>query len=491
LYFHDLAKLPPGISPHSTAMCSILLGEDAYAFSPQLGRFHYQGVAPAAEANIYEFWHFLKSNVYGALPPEVDIVTASIGSQFEDWWTRGIESMAEQYGLIVVAGIGNGFDAHDSLLYPGAGANVIGVGVVNSVNSEDPAIRLANFSLARPEHSSCGPTADNRCKPDIVAPGNCLAADSTEPNRYEPTGDWSSFATPIVSGTIGLLVQKARQDPNLAAAVSDKAANCIMKAIVLNSATKLPYWRKGRPDEQDDHEAPLDYIQGAGMINAVRAYEHLVAGPHKPGSVPNTGWDANLAQKDKNPKSIYKINLEKPADKLITATLAWNRHYSGDYPFEPQPQEDSDFRLELWAVDPERPANSHLLDYSDSETDNVEHIYCRADPNYDNYEIVISFSDAAKANWDSEMQRYALAWSVTEADTGDNIYRYDLNDDGIVNELDFITLTSNWVTSVTSPGYYFIGDIDTNGVFDVNDLQILINHNNRKADWYKEISPAN
>ncbi|GAI04430.1 unnamed protein product, partial [marine sediment metagenome] len=196
--FNDQAELLAGISPHSTAICSILFGKDPNAFNPQLGQFYYQGAAPEAKADIYEFWHFLINNVFPGTPPDADIITASIGNQFEDWWTRGIESLVERYGLIVVAGIGNGSNVHDPLLYPGAAANVIGVGVVDSVNTENLAANLAHFSLAYPEHSSFGPTADGRCKPDIVAGGNCLAADSNEPDRYGPTGSWSSFSTPVV-----------------------------------------------------------------------------------------------------------------------------------------------------------------------------------------------------------------------------------------------------------------------------------------------------
>ncbi|KPJ65779.1 MAG: hypothetical protein AMJ43_09945, partial [Coxiella sp. DG_40] len=137
IYFHDQPNLPPGISNHTTAICSILLGEDPDAYNPQLGQFYYQGVTPQAKADVYEFWHFLTDNIFTGLPPDADIVTASIGNQFEDWWTRGFESLAERYGLTVVAGIGNGFNAHDPLLYPGAAANIIGVGVVDSVNTEN------------------------------------------------------------------------------------------------------------------------------------------------------------------------------------------------------------------------------------------------------------------------------------------------------------------------------------------------------------------
>ena len=482
--FHNQDKPRPAISPHSTAICSILFGYDPDASNPELGKFHYQGATPQARVDIYEFWYFLINNVFHHSPPDADIVSASIGSPFEYWWTRGIESLVEHHGLIVVAGIGNGLNANDPLLYPAAAANVIGVGVVDSVNSEDLATSLSHFSLAYPDHSSLGPTIDGRCKPDIVAPGNCLAANVNEPNGYEPTGDWSSFSTPIVAGTIGLLVQKAKQDPALIAAISPEGGNCVMKAILMNSATKLPYWHKGRLAKDDDNHVPLDYVQGAGMLNAVGAYKHLVAGRNKPGDVSTTGWDLNELGENSSLQNIYRITITDSTEQFINITATWNKHYNSVYPFEPMPEKDSNLRLELWAVDPENNGNDHLLDYSDSEIDNVEHIYCRVDANYTDYEIVLSYSNVDTENQISGTQRYGLAWNVSDAPNNDNILWYDLNTDGIVNESDFTVVLDNWVNSITSPDSYLYGDIDSNGVFDTNDVQIFINNVNRKATWY-------
>jgi hypothetical protein len=450
-----------------------------------LGQFYYQGIAPRAQADIFEFWHFLINNVFNHMPPDVDVVTASIGSPLEDWWTRGIESMADHHGLIVVAGIGNGLKANDPLLYPAAAANVIGVGVIDSVNIEDLATNLAHFSLAYPDHSSLGPTIDRRCKPDIVAPGNCLAANVNEPDGYEPTGDWSSFSTPIVAGTIGLLVQKAKQNPALSAAVSPEGGNCVMKAILLNSATKLPYWHKGRLEKDDDHQVPLDRIQGAGMLNAVGAYKHLIAGQNKPGDVSTTGWDLNQLDKNVRLHNIYRITLTETGAKYINVTVAWNRHYKSVYPFEPVPENDGNLRLELWAIDPENSGNDYLLDYSDSEVDNVEHIYCRVDPNYSNYEIVLSYSDVDTQNQTAMIQRYGLTWDVSDSINNDSIIWYDLNNDGIVDESDFTIVLDNWINSISSPDSYLYGDIDSNGIFDANDVQIFLDNTNRKAAWYK------
>jgi len=514
--FHDQGSPAPDISPHSTAVCSILFGEDPNTSNPYLGQFYYQGVVPHAQATIYEFWYFLTNNVLYHLSPNADILVAEFGWQFEDWWTRGIESLAENYGLVVVAGIGNGSNACDPPLYPGAAANIIGVGVVDSVRTGNIATDLAHFSLAYPEHSSLGPTADGRCKPDIVAPGNCLAASASNTTSYELTGNWSSYSTPVVAGAVGLLVQKAKQEPGLSLAVSPQGGNCVMKAILMNSATKLPYWHKGQLPSDDDHAVPLDYIQGAGMLNALGAYYQLAAGRHEPGDISMMGWDLNMLDTSQTTSKNYKFTIMEPSDKIITATVTWNKHYKSVYPFEPLPEKDVNLRLELWAIDPVNSDNDYLLDYSDSSIDNVEHIYCRTDTKYTNYEIVISFSDDDNQRKTGSTQGYGLAWSISKSHDSDSIFWHDLNADGIVNELDFAILLDNWVAgqgdqafgldriksdfalhgigsafSGVEPGYLF-GDINTDGRIDVNDLQVFMDNNNRQADWYvgKENKPG-
>ena len=107
--FHQDDELPWGISPHSTAICSILFGDDSVAYNSLTGPFYYQGVVPNATSNVFEFWYFVKNNIYYHSPPDADIITAAFGSQFEYWWTRGIESLAEQYGLVIVSCFAGGF----------------------------------------------------------------------------------------------------------------------------------------------------------------------------------------------------------------------------------------------------------------------------------------------------------------------------------------------------------------------------------------------
>jgi hypothetical protein len=186
-------------------------------------------------------------------------------------------------------------------------------------------------------------------------------------------------------------------------------------------------------------------------------------------------------------ENVYKITLTEPADKFITATVVWNKHYDRTYPFEPAPEKDSNLRLELWAVDTDNSSNDYLLDYSDSNVDNVEHIYVPADPNYTNYEIILSLNDTDDPREIAIAPRYGLAWNISDKQDSDSIFWYDLNADGIVNQSDFTILLNNiYLNSTKSSEGYLLGDINADGAIDINDFEILIEHNKRQADWYND-----
>lgn len=480
--FVDGLGLEPGISEHSTAIGAILVGRDPNAYHPQLDRFYYEGAVPDAQLDVYEFWRFLVNHVFGGKPLEADILTMSVGSAFDDWWTRGINHIAGTNGLIVVASVGNGSDVFDPPLYPGAGANVIGVGVVDSVKTGELSRNLSEFSLPHAEHSSIGPTYDGRCKPDIVAGGNCIVPDANSNSSYDITGNWSSFAAPVVAGTAGLLVQKAKSEPALNPAVATEGGNCVIKAILMNSANKLPYWHKGAADKADDHYISLDYIQGAGMLDAQGAYQQLIAGPGPGGDVQPIGWDNSTIENTGSGANVYRFQILPMHNRSITATLVWNNHYQEQYPFAALTQADSDLRLELWAVDPNNPDSDYLLDYSDSISDNVEHIYHGVDPNYSTYELIVTFSNPADSNdVNPAPERYGLAWRTSGADKTESVYWYDLNYDGSVDVLDFSTLLKNLNSPADSDAGYLLGDINMDGMIDIKDVAILMGHVSGKS----------
>lgn len=476
--FVDGMDIDNGISAHATGIGAILIGRDPNAYHQQIGAFSYEGVCPNATLSVHEFWRFLVNFVYGGKKLNAEILTLSVGGTFEDWWTRGIERLVEKNGLIVVAGAGNGTSAFDSLLYPAAGANVIGVGVVDSVRCEVLSKSLNEFSLPRIEHSSYGPTFDMRTKPDIVAPGNCLVPVAESNAEYDTTGDWSSFATPVVSGTLGLLIQKAKSQGELNQAVSEQGGNCVMKAILMNSAKKLPFWHKGDVGQEDDHEVPLDYVQGAGLLNAFKAYENLLAGQAE-GEVSAAGWDNNVITDLIGSEKVYRFEIPPAgADDFITATLVWNRHFDDEYPFDPVPDSFSDLRLELWAVNNNNPADEKLIDYSDSINDNVEHLYCPADPNYTSYKIVVTFSpDPDQKSEDTgKTERYGLAWNLGKIDPEKSIWWYDLNGDNAIDDLDISILLGNFNKDAETDDGYLLGDINMDGRIDITDITILMKH---------------
>jgi hypothetical protein len=325
----------------------------------------------------------------------------SLGWSFENWWTRGIDKMAENFGLLVIAAIGNGTNARDLPLYPAAGSNVLAVGVADSSGS------LSEFSVPDANHSTAGPTLDGRCKPDIVAPGNYLIAVAGDDDAYKISGDYSSFAVPAVAGAACLLIQKAKSEPDLQIAVFPFVGNCIMKSILMTGARKLSGWHKGAPQSDDDREYPLDFRQGAGMVDGLAAYNILTAGMQRDGNVKTTGWDTNIIEPNYIDEKVYRIKTDSLAKPHIYATLVWNRSYSDEYPFEPLLKYWADLRLELWAVD--SAGSSRLVDYSNSPVDNVEHIYFALEPNTE-YQLVVSQSP--NSDLPDRFTSYAVSWQV-------------------------------------------------------------------------------
>ncbi|HEV57042.1 MAG TPA: hypothetical protein ENN87_06030 [Phycisphaerales bacterium] len=204
----------------------------------------------------------------------------------------------------------------------------------------------------------------------------------------------------------------------------------------MNSARKLPFWHKGGPTVDDDHEVPLDYLQGAGMVDAPAALEQFRAGPGGFGSVRSVGWDLNVIEKDGLLENVYAVAVE-PGDAAVEATLVWNRHYESQFPFEPRSADDTNLRLEVWAVDPDRPENARLLDYSDSPLDNVEHVHCRVDPAYPGIEIVVRCNGPVTPT-ETGTETYALAWRTTGEKWSADPWWGDLNADGLVDRTDHL-----------------------------------------------------
>jgi hypothetical protein len=401
--FHDDEPESAGTSAHSTAIASILVGLDPNASLPNLGGFSYEGACPGARLEIYEFRHFLADYVFSGNWPGIDLLSISLGWISEDWWTRGIDKMAEDFGIMIIAAIGNGTEAYDLPLYPAAGSNVLAVGVTDSAG------KISEFNVPDSNHSTAGPTLDGRCKPDIVAPGNCLVAIAGTKNVYMPTGDYSSFAAPVVTGVASLLIQKAKSVPELQLAASPFAGNCVIKSILMTSARKLAGWHKGAAASDDDYEYPLDFRQGAGMIDGVAAYRILTAGMQRDGNIENIGWDTNLIEPNYVSERSYRFKTNGIKKPHVSITLVWNRTYENEYPFKPAWQNWADLQIELWRVNAD--GSVKLVDYSNSPVDNVEHIYFSLESNIE-YEFVVTHN--LSSDLPGCLTPYSISWMIGE-----------------------------------------------------------------------------
>lgn len=420
-----------GISQHATAIAGVLLGLDETARDAAGGLFAYRGACPDAAVTVHEFWRFVMLHLYGQRDFDADLITLSLGEMFETWWTRALESVASQKDILVIASIGNGSDVMTpEPLYPGAGSNVLGVGVIDSVPDPNGIPDLNRFSHARGVHSSMGPTGDLRCKPDLVAPGTALVPAYNNGDQYTVVENWSSLSAPVVCGTAALLLDKVKHTESLDKAMAG-GRSIVLKSILLNSARKPAYWHKGLPATDDDHETPLDFQHGAGILDARAAYEQLTTGAGNPGLVNPAGWDTRVLEKG-DWGYEYAFTATDP-NKVITATLCWNRTFAEKYPYKRRMDLDTDLRLELWGVDVNDPTREVLLDYSDSVNDNVEHIYFACDPAFVNYALRVRFNDNSVP---AVSQRFAVSWSVGPDRQADDPWWYDLNGDSVIDPAD-------------------------------------------------------
>lgn len=333
---------------HATRTAALLVGQR----TPQGGNF--QGVANKA--------HLWSSGISTApagtavartknivdwqlAAPRTSVINVSWGAY--DWnqgtaaertAVRRIFDRAASLGQTYVAAAGNeGDQAGDggnntgNLTNPGYAYNVITVGATGPFDSWN---RVENYSSVTQANAAGTPTA--RLKVDLVAPGAEIksAAGTAAGNTTFSNANGTSFATPIVTGTVALLQQHGRAkgfstDPRL------------MRAVLMNSANKTVENRAGvRWDQEFKANAQgvaatrTSHESGAGKLDAMQAYEQYNAGRSRaytknanpfPGSefAKTTGWDVDKAANGIGNIYVTAETLRKGT--YMTSTLTWHR----------------------------------------------------------------------------------------------------------------------------------------------------------------------
>jgi hypothetical protein len=435
-------------SAHANAVCSMLAGVGR----PFYGADQVDYLAPLAGARLQvaEYWNFLAANVAAQRFEErPDVITMSLGSTLEDWWTKGAERLASEYDSAAFASIGNGDDILGLCLYPGASANFIGVGV--ALEKDFPSL---SGELLGPDGSSSFSTDSSLVKPDLVAPGNFLVSDLG--GQMYLTGSYSSFASPAAAAAGALLIDEIKADyPSTKGNISN-----LVRAILCDSARKGRYWHKGLWSADDDNTAVFDSRQGAGLVDLTAARERLRAGRADAASEDSAGrWDEDAISK--GAIRYYPLSISED-ERYISATLCWKRSYNASFPYSAS-ADAANLRLELFG----RASDGGwiLLAVSDSAAANTEHIFTSVAQGFADYRVAVLYSDADACSADAAVD-YAIAFGARPMPEDWKGW-LDTNSD---SKLDFNDVALALATG-SEPA---VADINGDGTGDFNDIMFQL-----------------
>jgi hypothetical protein len=208
------------------------------------GNGYLKGVAPGAnimngkviDKTIGGYTSWIVKGIDWAVSNGANIISMSLGGLPGDISPLFEEAIntAWESGTIVIASAGNSGPEPSSISSPGLETRTITVGASNIYND------VTFFS-------SRGPSLNGIVDPDIVAPGRGIL--SLEPGGRYATASGTSMAAPAVAGVVALLLS------GVPSANPDE-----VRSAILSSAVDI-----GRDV----------FTQGAGLINATAALDHL------------------------------------------------------------------------------------------------------------------------------------------------------------------------------------------------------------------------
>lgn len=236
------------------------------------------------------------------LSEDIRLINMSMGSMYkikerkyeniEKWF----DYMVAENDMIIVNCAGNVKSDYESIVWsPAEAYNVITVGAINDnmtpYNSSDD--YLESYSLYNTSSELCA-------KPDVVAPGNYYYSDLYK-NAYSGT----SFATPMTTSTIALMLQKNTTLRKYPAAV---------KAILLASCNR-------KVANSYNGSLPLSsgisQKQGAGVINVSYALQIVQNGTYLSNLI-------SVGNTTSAPVNEH-IELKKSSGSNLTVGLTWQK----------------------------------------------------------------------------------------------------------------------------------------------------------------------
>ena len=384
-----------------------------------------------------------------------DVINSSWGygdTLATDPLTKAADGLARAHPLTtLVVAAGNSNTAQNSsnnVGGPASGYNNISVGATGN-GTYDQFNTVADFSSRGPQDyydPVHGVVAGVRATVDIVAPGTSIAAayyggqsggngltlatTQADPSvggtaLYSLGLAGTSFAAPVVAGGVSLL-----KSASYFVDFGDSARDTrVIKAVLMNSSTKLPGWNNGQitqPDGTVVTTQSLDWVQGAGSLNLDRAFdEYLMGTCDVSGSgggvvTSDTGWDFGSlglsADQGVVAHNDYPIRLTLQAFSTFDVTIDWFRDLATpvftdntDPDLQDLTTDDlgfANFDLEIWNAD-----FTKLYAASRSLYNNAEELHFTL-PETGEYGIRVSYTSQMFGT--PTVESYGLAWEVTE-----------------------------------------------------------------------------
>ncbi len=252
--------------------------------------------------------------------------------------TIGVDGMLYQSGAVGVVSAGNTLNGLPPEPVGGiaAGYNAISVGALRRDSDTIPYNRISTFSNRGPNdffNAQTSQTVPNaRAAVDIVAPGQDLTLAIGDTNATESGRAGTSFSAPMVAGGAALIVDAGR---DLYAGNNRAIDGRVVKAVLLNSADKLPTWNNGQTLQEGVIRTTqsLDYTFGAGRMNLDQAFDQyvLTAAGGAAGTTDvagllgdqaaNVGWD--FGEVALNGSNQYFLDQRVDANTEFNVTLSW------------------------------------------------------------------------------------------------------------------------------------------------------------------------
>jgi hypothetical protein len=369
-----------------------------------------------------------------------DVLSTSIGDSSDLSGIGTLSGLLDSLAVAnpnttIVAAAGNSGPTVGSVGGPASGYNSISVGALASPTNYNV---VASFSSVSPQPTAWydGTNtflykngAATRPGVDLVAPGTNIvlpATITTNGNNlsftyYSLAG--TSFATPLVAGGAALLDSLAKSATSLAGITNAATQSVVVKAVLMNSADKLPGWNNGQQIQQGviTTMQALDWAMGAGRMNlnaaftqyTTAAYVTTSSGLSYSGfnlSVASTGWGYGTALL--GGVNDYTLAHELFAGQQIAVTLDWLRDRSwssslGDYVDLAQAELD----LMIYQLMPG--GADQLVAESISPVSTTQELYFQLTAS-GNYEIKVGYStNLFELSGSYASQNYGIAWNVS------------------------------------------------------------------------------